>query len=149
MKYLIGTLVFCFLNSTFAADKAPTELNLELAQKIAAKAFACGKKNDWKFSIAIVNAEGNLIYFQRMDGAYFGSIDAAIDKAKSANAFQRPTKTWAENVKDGRLGLFTVKNIVAIEGGVPLKLGDKFVGGLGLSGAHSPEDHQCASSAAE
>lgn len=148
-KICTVALILTQISVARAAEKAPPEMTLELAQKIAAKAAACGKKNNWKFSIAVVNAEGNLVYFQRTDGSYLGSVNAAIDKAKSANAFQRTTKEFADGVKGGRLGLVTIKDIVAIEGGVPVKIGETFVGGLGLSGAHSPEDHQCASSAIE
>lgn len=141
-------VILLFSQFSIATEKA-TELNLDLAQKIAAKAAACGSKNKWKLSVAIVNSEGNLIYFQRADGSYVGSIDAAIDKAKSANAFQRPTKAFADGLKEGRLGLVTVKNIVGIEGGLPIEVAEKHVGAIGVSGAKATEDEQCAKAAIE
>jgi glc operon protein GlcG len=148
MNYIFISILFLLTHSAFSAEKA-TELNLDYAQKIAAKAAACGLKNKWKLSIAIVNSEGNLLYFQRGDGSYLGSIDAAIDKAKSANAFQRPTKAFVDGLKDGRTGLVTIKNIVGIEGGLPIQFGDKHVGGIGISGAKATEDEQCAKIALE
>lgn len=146
MLKLIFVSVLVAANTLFAADKI-TELNLELAKKIADKAAACGAKNKWKLSIAIVNAEGNLIYFHRTDGAYIGSIDAAIDKARSASLFERPTKVFSDGLKDGRMGLLSVKNVVGIEGGWPIQTEEKHLGGLGISGAKSTEDETCAKTA--
>lgn len=127
----------------------PLELTLELAQKYVAKAIACAQKNKWKVSVAIVNAEGNLLAFGRDDGAYVGSIQASIDKATSSSAFQRPTKAFADSIKDGRMGLLSVKNVVGIEGGLPITLKEKHAGGIGVSGAKSVEDEQCAKAAIE
>ena len=146
---MIKIIVSVLFSGTLIANAAERslELNLELAQKLAAKASACGTKNKWKLSVAVVNAEGNLMYFHRGDGAYFGSIEAAIDKAKSSNAFQRPTKGFSDSLKEGRTGLLTVKNVVGIEGGLPIQIGEKFVGGIGVSGARAIEDEQCAKEA--
>jgi len=145
LSILFSTIVFLSLNA-YTNDKLLV-LNLELAQKIANKAAVCGNKNNWKLSVAIVNSEGNLLYFQRADESYVGSIDAAIDKAKSANAFQRPTKSFAEGLKEGRTGLLTVKNIIGIEGGIPIILGGKHAGAIGVSGAKATEDESCAKTA--
>lgn len=154
MKFLIfSALIACSFSLCAQGTKAeiekPTELTFELAQKYVAKAIACAQKNKWKVSVAVVNAEGNLLAFGRDDGAYVGSIQASMDKAYSANAFQRPTKAFADSIKDGRIGLLSVKNIVGIEGGLPIMLKDKFAGGIGVSGAKSIEDEQCAKAAME
>ena len=148
-------ILFSFLNdaelsaAANATEADANELNLEFAKKINAKAMACGKKNNWKFSVSIVNSEGNLILFQRDDGAYFGSIDASMDKAKSANAFQRPTKAFVDGVKVGNLGLLSVKGVVANEGGVPILMNGVHVGAIGISGAKAFEDELCAKMAIE
>ena len=148
MKLLFSALVFVFMKPVFCAEKS-IELNLEQAKKIALKAEVCAQKNKWKLSVAIVNAEGNLLFFERGDGAYLGSIEAAIDKAKSANAFQRPTKAFVDGIKDGKIGLVTVKNVVGIEGGLPIQYNEKFVGAIGISGAKATEDEVCAREALE
>jgi glc operon protein GlcG len=145
MKTLITLL---FILPTLAQAKT-RPLNLERAQEIVQKAIECGEKFNWKLSVAVVNAEGNLMAFARMDGAYLGSIETAIDKAKSANAFQRPTSMFSDAIKDGRIGVVTVKNVIGIEGGVPLNSGSEFIGAIGVSGAKSTEDEQCAKIAAE
>lgn len=152
MKILVPAIITMTAFFASAAEKNLTNdmgLNLEMSQKIIKKALACGEKNNWKLSVAIVNSEGNLISFQRTDGAYVGSIDAAKDKAVSANAFQRPTKAFADSLKDGRLGLLSVKNVVAIEGGLPIVISGKHAGGIGISGAKAVEDEQCAKAALE
>lgn len=89
------------------------------------------------------------MYFHRGDGTYSGSIDGAIDKAKSSNAFQRPTKAFADGIKEGRVGLVTMKNVVGIDGGLPIQLDKNHVGAIGVSGAKATEDEQCALAALE
>lgn len=146
MKFLLLTVLFS--TTIIAAPKAPS-FNLKYAKSIAAKAFACAEKNNWKISIAIVNSESNLIYFERNELAYPGSIEASIQKAKSSNDFQRPTSAFVERVKTGGAGILSVKGIVALEGGVPILLEGKHVGAIGISGARSVEDEQCAKAAVE
>ena len=124
-------------------------LNLALAKKIADVADTYGKGKKWALSIAIVNEEGNLLYFQRGDNSYLGSIDAAIAKAKSSNAFQRPSSAFAQGVKDGRTGLLSVPGVVAIEGGVPIVIDGHHVGAIGVSGAKSTEDEEAAMAAVQ
>lgn len=148
-KMGILTLTVLSLSVAGRAADLVSELNLVMAQKIATKAAACGLKNKWKLSIAIVNSEGNLVYFHRGDGAYQGSIDAAINKAKSASAFQRPTKAFVDGIKDGRIGLVTMNGIVGVEGGQPIKSGERHLGAIGVSGARATEDDQCALAALE
>lgn len=148
-KCFLLMVLFSIQVKSFAVAKAPVALDLSMAKKVASKATECANKNNWKFSIAIVNSEGNLIYFERQDESYSGSIDSAIQKAKSSNAFQRPTSAFVDGVKQGRLGLLSVKDVVAIEGGVPILIEGKYVGAIGLSGAKSVEDEQCAKAAVE
>lgn len=148
MKSMIFLLSLLISSVSLAADKG-AELNLDEAQRIASKATICAVKNGWKLSIAIVNSEGNLIYFQRADGSYSGSVEASIDKAKSANAFQRPTKAFGDGLREGRTELLTLKNVVAIEGGVPIQYGGRHAGAIGISGARAAQDEQCAKFALE
>ncbi len=139
-KYLILSLAIFISNHSFASET----LSLDKAQKISAKIEAYAQKKNWKLSIAIVNSEGNLLYFQRNPEAYVGSIDVAIQKAKSSNAFQRPTSAFVEAIKQGRTGLVTVKDVVANEGGMPIIIDGKHVGAVGVSGAKSTEDEEAA-----
>jgi len=125
----------------------PASMTLEFARKLADRAALYARKRSWNIAIAIVNSEGNLIYFQRDENAYSGSIEASIQKAKSASAFQRPTSVFADAVKAGHTGLLTIKDVVALEGGVPVSSGNRHIGAIGISGAHSVEDEECANAA--
>ncbi len=144
---LILAALFLVLSSP--AFSAPSVLTLETAQKIAAKADGFAQKKGWKVSIAIVNSEGNLLYFQRNPESYSGSIEASIQKAKSANAFQRPTSAFVDGIKQGRVGLVTVPDVAAIEGGLPINFGGKHLGAIGISGAKATEDEEAAKAGLE
>lgn len=132
-----------------ASSNASGTLDLALAKKIAAEAVDYAEKHSWNISVAVVNAEGSLLYFERRDGAFPGSIEGSIAKAASANAYQRPTKVFADGVNGGRIGLATMKNVVAVEGGHPIVLNGVFAGAIGVSGARAAEDDACASAAVQ
>jgi len=149
IAFALIVCVLCGFPAVFSAQESPSALNLSLAKRLASAAQEYAAKNNWKISVAIVNAEGNLIYFERADDAMQGSIEGAMEKAKSANAYRRPTKVFADNVKQGRVGLVTLKNVVAVEGGLPILLNGAHVGAIGVSGAHAVEDEACASAAIE
>jgi glc operon protein GlcG len=140
LKILLCATIFTMSSQLVNAKT----LNLSTAKKVAETAEAFGRTKNWALSIAIVNEEGNLLYFQRGDNSYSGSIDAAIAKAKSANAFQRPSSAFAQGIKEGRLGLVSVPGVVAIEGGVPIMLDGQHVGAIGVSGAKATEDEEAA-----
>ncbi len=143
MKKLCIAMIF--IMSSHAAYAR--SLNLSTARKLADVAESYGRTKNWALSIAIVNEEGNLLYFQRGDNTYSGSIDAAIAKAKSANAFQRPSSAFAQGIKEGRMGLLSVPGVVAIEGGVPIAIDGLHVGAIGVSGAKATEDEEAAMAA--
>lgn len=144
--------ISCLLMQTFgsfaqAQDAvAPSVLSADLAQKLVSEVLACGRSNGWKLTAAVVNAEGNLLSFTRDDGASLGSIMAAQEKAKSSNAFTRPTSAFTEALAANppRLGLLTMPGVVAIEGGQQIKINEQHVGALGVSGARAAEDDKCA-----
>ena len=108
-------------------------LNLDGARKIAAAAEAEAKKNNWNVVIAIVDDGGNLLYLQRMDGTQTGSIQVAIEKARTAQAFKRPTKVFEDAVTGGR-NVILALGALPIEGGLPVKVGDQVVGAIGRLG---------------
>ena len=99
--------IFFFIN--FHGGALAAQLSLAQAQKIAAKAAEYAQSKKWSVSIAIVNSEGNLLYFERDPNSYSGSIESSMQKARSANAFQRPTSAFVDGIKQGRIGLVSVK----------------------------------------
>jgi len=124
------------------ADKKT--LTLDAAKKMAAAAEAEAVKNKWNVVIAVVDDGGHLIYLQRMDGTQTGSIDVAVGKARTSMAFKRPTKVFDELAKT-RPSIVTLGgDVVLLEGGVPIKVGEQVIGAMGVSGVTSQQDAQIA-----
>ena len=119
---------------------------LEAAKKVAAPALAEAARNNWAMAVAIVDPAGDLVYFERMDTTQLGSVTVAVDKARSAARFKRPTKAFQEMLAAGGDGLrvFGINGAVPVDGGVPIVVGGKIVGAIGVSGGTSAQDGQCA-----
>ena len=126
-------------------------IGLEAAKKAAAAAVAEARKNNWTMAVAVTDAAGDLVYFEKMDGLQTGSVAVAQGKARSAAIFKRPTKVWQDIVAGGGDGLriLSLQGAVAVEGGVPLIVDGKIVGAIGLSGGSAPQDGQCARAGAD
>ena len=126
-------------------------ISLENAKKAAAPALAEAEKNHWNMAVAIVDPAGNLVYYEKMDNTQLGSANVAIDKARSAALFKRPTKALQDALAAGGDGLrlLRVQGAVPVEGGIPLVMDGKIVGGIGVSGATSAQDAQCAKAGAD
>ena len=119
-------------------------LTLDDAKKIAAGAEAEAKRNGWPVVIVIVDDGGHLLHLQRLDHTQYGSINVAIEKARAAIAFRRPTKVWEENIAEGRLRYLNLPGTLPIEGGLPIAVDNQFAGAIGVSGVRSFEDAQIA-----
>lgn len=142
--------LFGLLSLNAAAQLADKKvLTLDGAKKVAAAAEAEAKKNNWNVVIAVVDDGGNLIYLQRIDGTQTGSIDVAIQKARTAQAFKRPTKVFEDAIAGGRNALLALHGALPLEGGVPIVVGGQLVGAIGVSGAKSTEDGQVAKAGAD
>jgi uncharacterized protein GlcG (DUF336 family) len=142
--------VFASLSLQVSAQTADKKvLTLDGAKKVAAAADAEAKKNSWNVVIAVVDDGGNLIYLQRNDGTQTGSIQVAIDKARTAQAFKRPTKVFEDAIAGGRNAILGLNGALPIEGGLPVKVGDQVVGAIGVSGVTSQQDGQIAKAGAE
>jgi glc operon protein GlcG len=119
-------------------------LTLAAARTLAAAAEAEATKNNWKMVIVIVDDGGHLLYLERMDEVQIGSVQVAIDKARSAAQFKRPTKVFEDAVAGGRNALLGLHGAVPIEGGVPIMNDGKMIGAIGASGGTAPQDGQVA-----
>ena len=119
-------------------------LTLAAARKITAAAEAEALKHAWPVVIAVVDEGGNLICLQRRDNAQFGSVESAIQKARSAVAFKRPTKAWEELLASGQNRVLGLPGVLSSEGGVPLTWKGQIIGAIGVSGVKSSEDGQVA-----
>ncbi|MAY75119.1 MAG: glycolate utilization protein [Phycisphaerae bacterium] len=128
------------------------DISLELAQSVLAAAIDKAITIDTKMDIAVVDAGANLKAFARMDGAWLGSIDIAIKKAKTARFFDMPTGEIGKlsqpagplyNIEHSNNGLIT------FPGGVPLKdANGAIIGAIGVSGSSVENDHAVAEAGA-
>lgn len=121
-------------------------ITLEHARKVSAAAQQEAQKNGWLMVVAIMDAGGHLVLLERMDGAQFGSVQVAQDKARSAVAFRRPTKAFHDMVAAGGEGLrmLVMSGAVPIDGGLPINVSGAVIGGVGISGGTSAQDGQVA-----
>jgi glc operon protein GlcG len=151
IRSLSAFIIMCFILATAAHAQAPAPaygmpIGVDAAKKAAAAAIAEAKKNSWFMAFAIVDTAGNLVYFEKMDGTQTGSVNVAIEKARSAALFKRPTKAFQDGVAQGGVGLrlLGLPGAVPVDGGIPLIEGGKIVGAIGASGGTSEQDGQAA-----
>jgi glc operon protein GlcG len=140
------TLLGLLLNGATASAQLMDKkaLSLEVAKKIAAAAEEEAVKNKWSVAIVIVDDGGHLVYLQRIDETQIGSIEVAIQKAKSAVNYKRPTKVFEEAVTGGRNVVLVLPGAIPIEGGLPLTVDSKVIGAIGVSGVTAQQDGQIA-----
>lgn len=115
-------------------------LTLEAAKHVADVAEAKARENGWNVAIAVVDASGDLVLFRRIDSTPPASVEIAIAKARTAARFRRATKQLEERVAAGRMSLLAVDDMIPLEGGLPLAVGEQTVGGIGVSGVASTQD---------
>lgn len=94
--------------------------------------------------IAIVDAAGNLVLLRRTEGAQAASSQVAVDKARTAAIFVRPSRDIEEQVSGGRLGALALHGAAALTGGIPLVVAGEVVGAIGTSG-ETPDADEGAS----
>jgi glc operon protein GlcG len=124
---------------------------LEAAKRAAAPALAEASRNNWAMAVAVVDSAGDLVYFEKMDSTQAGSVTIAIDKARSAARFKRPTKAFQDMLASGGDGLrvLGLNGAVPVDGGVPIVVDGNIVGAIGVSGGTSAQDGQCARAGAD
>ena len=128
-----------------------TPISLEQAKKAVAAAEAESRKNHWNMVIAVLDTGGHLVMLERMDGVQLGSIGAAEDKAYSAVMYRRPTKVFQDLVAQGgaNIRLLGLRGASVLEGGIPIIVGGKLIGAIGVSGHTSEQDAQVAKAGAD
>jgi len=125
-------------------------INIDTAKKVAASALAEAQKNNWKMVISVVDRGGTRVYYEKMDDAQIGSADVAIEKARTAVRFKRPSKVFQDMVASGGAGLRALRlsGAVPFDGGIPLLVNGEIVGAIGVSGDTVDHDGQCAQAGA-
>jgi glc operon protein GlcG len=149
-----GAAAMLLAASAVAVAQVPqygSNVTLEQARKVAAAADAEAKKNGWPMAIAVVDTAGQLVYFQRAENTQTASLQVSQDKAVSSAMYRRPTKAFQDVLAKGGDGwrVLTLRNASAVEGGTPLVVDGKIIGAVGVSGAASDQDGQCAKAGAD
>jgi glc operon protein GlcG len=152
----LNLLLFVLLSSVSVIAQSPATpygapISVENAKKISAVALGEAHKNNWTMAVAVVDPAGTLIYYEKMDNTQNGSARVAIDKARSAALFKRPTKAFQDALSSGGAGLrvLALEGAIPVEGGVPLVVEGHIVGAIGLSGDTSEHDALCAQAGAD
>jgi glc operon protein GlcG len=144
------------LTTVSAGAQAPApapygaSITLEAAKKAMAAAEAEATKNNWNVVITIVDAGGHIVMMQRANNTQYASIRISEGKARTAVEFRRPTKALEDTVAAGGAGLrlLSVEGASLLEGGVPIIVDGKIIGGIGVSGVASKDDAAIAAAGA-
>jgi uncharacterized protein GlcG (DUF336 family) len=131
--------------ATLAQAQVPvygTNVNIDQARKAVAGAVADARKQNLPMAIAIVDTAGQLVAFERMDNTQTASTMIAQDKAVSAAMLRRSTKVLQDGLAQGgaNLRFLALRYAVPIEGGLPIIVDGKIIGGIGVSGGSSDQD---------
>jgi uncharacterized protein GlcG (DUF336 family) len=126
-------------------------LTMDKAQLIIEAAIETAKKIGQPMNIAIVDAGANLMAFMRMDGAWLGSIDIAINKAFTAKAFDISTRELGRNSQPGDqfFGIHASNHgrVMIFAGGIAIKMNGQIAGAVGVSGGSGEQDQAVAEAA--
>ena len=128
-------------------DKMPFDIpygqsiGAEKAKQVLAAAEAEGKKRNWKMNIAVVDTNGELVHFLRMEGAQIASVNISIGKARTAARFRRESRVFYNAYETGHPYVSTLDpTLIASPGGFPLVLDGKLIGAIGCSGGTGDQD---------
>jgi glc operon protein GlcG len=128
-------------------DKMPfnipfgTAIPMDKAQAAIQAAMAEATKRGWALNVAVVDPNGDLVAFGRMDGAQLASVPISQHKARVAARYRRPTKAFEDAVqKFGFNYILTLDDVIASRGGIPLIDGGKIIGAIGCSGGTGSQD---------
>src|SRR5438093_3593264 len=110
------------------------------ADAVIDAAAAYAREHGHRVVIAVVDPSGELLALRRTEGAQIASSRVAVDKARTAAIFVRPSRELEEQVSSGRLGALALHGAAALTGGVPLVVDGEVVGAIGTSGETPDED---------
>ena len=115
-------------------------IGIDRAKTIAAAAVAEARRHNWKLVVSVVDANGDLLYLERMDGAQLASITISEGKAREAARYRRSTDTWEQRANGGTPSVLSLPGVIASAGGFPLVASGRIVGAIGCSGGLSSQD---------
>lgn len=147
LLHLVIALAIAAFASFASAQQRPgygPSITTAAAKKVAAGVVAECQKNSWNVAVAIVDTAGGLVYYERMEDTQTASFKIAIMKAKSAATYRRATRVFADVIAKSGPAVMTLPGVVASPGGVPIFVGGKVIGAVGVSGVTGDQDEQCA-----
>jgi glc operon protein GlcG len=149
LTLLCGLSIIPTLKHADAAELTATVgvINQDGAQAVLKAAIDAAARLKAPCAIAVVDRDGILVAFDRMDGVRAGSPDLAIGKARTSALLQRPTSETEDNINKGRTA-FVTAGLASLRGGVPLLAGGQFVGAVGVAGLNKDNDVKIATEAA-
>ena len=143
----VGLLAAVFCLSAGAQTIDVIALSQAGAQTVLQAAKDGAQQRNAPSAIAVVDAAGDLLAFQRMDGVRPASTDLAIAKARTAARLRRPTAEIEDDINQGRTA-FVTADIMALRGGVPIRVNGEVVGAVGIAGLSKETDTDIANAAA-
>ena len=125
-------------------------IGLEKAKQVMAAAEAEAKKRNWKMNIAVVDTNGELVHFSRMEGSQIASGPISVGKARTSARFRRESRLFYNGFETGHPYIATLDpTLVASPGGFPLVDGGKLIGAIGCSGGTGDQDAAVCKAGAE
>ena len=143
----VGILATVFCVSAGAQTLSVMVLDQAGAQTVLQAAKESAQQRNAPSAIAVVDPAGDLLAFQRMDGVRPASADLAIEKARTAARLRRPTAEIEDNINNGRTA-FVTADIMALRGGMPIRVNGEVVGAVGVAGKSKETDTEIATAAA-
>lgn len=126
-------------------------IGIDQAKMVAGAAIDEAKKNNWRMAVTVVGPEGELVYFEKMDGTQSSSAALALAKARTSALFRRASKVFADQFAAGNAGFMSFPDgarPIASEGGIPIIVDGRLVGAVGVSGGTAAQDTVAATSGA-
>ena len=127
---------------------AQREISLAAARDMAAAAVEACRKGGFRVAVTIVDSGGQTRLFHRDDGAAPHTADASFKKAYTARSYRTASAEFMKRTEvggGGRPGLRQINNVLGVPGGLPIKIGDETIGGIGVAGAPGDQgDESCA-----
>lgn len=139
---VVGMLALASIAEAQLAEKKV--LTLEAAKKAAAATEAEARKQGARVVIVVVDDGGHILLLERLDDTQVASVDVGIGKARTAAIFRRPSRVFEEQVKNGRVAALGLTGATPLQGGIPIVVGGKVVGAIGVSGETPQQDEDLA-----
>ena len=148
ISHIAGALALVTGANVAQAQSYGADIGVEAARKVAAGTVAECAKNSWRVAVAVVDTHGYLVFFEKMDDTQIASVRIAQAKATAAATYRRPTRVFADGINKGSAATATLPGVIGSPGGVPIIVGGKIVGAVGVSGVTGDQDEQCAKAGA-